>query len=61
MTAVYETLTKDSQAGTAFSQESVQQKDFVMKAEDLERVHHHLQNHPTIQTADFEMPNTLKL
>jgi hypothetical protein len=61
MTAVYETLTKDSQAGTAFSQESTQHNEFVMKAEDLERVHHHLQNHPTIQTADFEMPNTLKL
>jgi len=58
MEAVYQVLEQDSQAGSAFSQENLQHKDFKLtdahKA-DLAKV---LQSHPVINSPDFIMPTT---
>ncbi len=56
MEAVYRVLEKDSQAGSAFSQENLGQKDFVMTdahRADLERI---LRAHPVINSPDFIVP-----
>jgi hypothetical protein len=61
LTAVKETLTKDSQAGSAVSQDVVKEKTVGTKWFDPAEMNHHLQAHAYIRTADFEVPNTLKL
>lgn len=61
LTAIEETLAKDSQAGSALSQDSVKKKTPIAQFFDPAELNRHLQNHPYIHTADFEVPNTLKL
>ena len=61
MTAIYETLNRDSQAGTGLSREALEQRERVMSERDLEELHWHLQHHAFIHEPDFEVPNTLKL
>jgi hypothetical protein len=61
MTAIYETLKRDSQAGTGLSREALEQRERVMAERELEELHRHLRNHAFIQEADFEVPNTLKI
>lgn len=58
MEAVYDVLEKDSQAGSAFSQENLGQKKFEMTdvhRADLAKV---LQAHPVINSPDFMVPAT---
>jgi hypothetical protein len=61
MTAIYETLNRDSQSGTHLSREALEQRERAMTERDLEELHWHLRNHAFIQEPDFEVPNTLKL
>lgn len=61
LTAVYATLTKDSQADSMLSQDAVQKKDAVILPSDFDDLKRQLQAHPTIQRGDFELPNTLTL
>jgi hypothetical protein len=61
MTTIYETLNRDSQAGTGISQEALDQRDRALTDLDLEELNWHLQNHAFIHEADFEVPNTLKI
>jgi hypothetical protein len=61
MTAIYETLNRDSQAGTRLSRETLEQHKRVITELELEELKWHLQNHAFIHEADFEVPNTLKL
>jgi len=61
MTAVYETLNRDSQEGTGLSQESIDQRGRAITKLDLEELNWHLKNHPFIHEADFEVANTLKV
>ena len=59
LTAVYATLEKDSQAGTVLAQDAEERVETGARAEDLAELQKHLQHHPFIHTADFEVPNTL--
>ena len=59
LSGVYEPLQRDSQAGTEMSQESVKRYDRALQAHELEEIERHLQNHPFIKTADYEIANTL--
>jgi hypothetical protein len=59
MTAVYEVLNRDSQAGTRLSRKALEQRKRVITELELEELHWHLQNHAFIHDADFEVPNTL--
>jgi hypothetical protein len=61
MTAIYETLNRDSQAGTGLSREALEQRERVITELELEELHWHLQHHAFIHEADFEVPNTLKI
>jgi hypothetical protein len=61
MTAIYEALNRDSQAGTRLSREAVGQRERVITELELEELKWHLQRHAFINEADFEVPNTLKL
>jgi len=61
MTAIYETLNRDSQAGTRLSREALEQGKRVITELELEELHWHLQHHAFIHEADFEVPNTLKV
>ncbi len=61
LTAVEEILTKDSQAGSTVAQDVVKKKSSTVQFFDREEMRRHLQNHPYLRTADFELPNTLKL
>ncbi len=61
LTAVYATLDKDSQAGTVLAQDAEERIETGAQAEDLAELQYHLQNHPFINTPDFEVPNTLKI
>jgi len=60
LTAVEETLAKDSQAGSAVSQDAIKQKTAGVQLFDPAELNRHLQAHAYIQTADFEVANTLK-
>ena len=60
MTAIYETLNRDSQAGTHLSRETLEQQERVITELELEELHWHLRRHAFIHEADFEVPNTLK-
>jgi hypothetical protein len=61
MTAIYETLNRDSQAGTGLSRETLEQRERVITKRELKELHWHLRNHAFIHDADFEVPNTLKV
>jgi hypothetical protein len=61
MTAIYETLSRDSQADTHLSREALEQRERVMTEVELEELHWHLRNHAFIHDADFTVPNTLKI
>jgi hypothetical protein len=58
-TIIHRTLTKDSQAGTFLSQETIKQKATRIQVSDLQELNRHLQNHLLISAADFEVPNTI--
>jgi hypothetical protein len=61
LSATEETLSKDSQAGSAISQDRVKKKTTTSDIFDQAEMSRFLQNHPYIHTADFEVPNSLKL
>ena len=61
MTAIYETLNRDSQADTHLSREALEQHNRVITERDLEELNWHLQHHAFIHEADFEVANTLKI
>lgn len=61
MTAVYETLNRDSQANSHLSREALQQHNRVMNELELKELHLFLEEHAFINEADFEVPNTLKI
>ena len=61
MTAVYETLKRDSQAGTRLAREALEERGRAITGRDLEELHWHLQRHAFINEPDFEVPNTLRL
>ncbi|HEX5837872.1 MAG TPA: sulfotransferase [Anaerolineales bacterium] len=61
LTAIEETLAKDSQAGSAASQDNVKQKKIGVELFDPAELERHLHAHAYIRTADFEVANTLKL
>lgn len=61
LTTLEETLAKDSQAGSTVSQDAVKNKTAGVQTFDLSEMNRHLQSHSFIHTADFELPNTLKL
>ena len=58
MTAIYETLNRDSQAGTRLSRQTLEQRERVVTKFELEELHWHLQRHAFIHQADFQVPNT---
>ena len=60
LTTIEETLMKDSQAGSAVSQNAVKKKTATSNFLDQVEMNRYLQSHPYIQTTDFEAPNTLK-
>ena len=59
MTAIYETLNRDSQAGTRLSRQTLEQRERVVTELELKELHWHLQRHAFIHQADFQAPNTL--
>ena len=59
MTAIYETLNRDSQAGTGLSREALEQRKRVITERELRELHWHLQHHAFIHDADYKVPNTL--
>ena len=59
--AVEETLAKDSQAGSAVAQDAVRQRTAGLDLFNPAELERHLQAHAYIRTAEFEVPNTLKL
>ena len=61
MTAINETLNRDSQADTHLSREAIGQHERVITELELEEFNRHLQNHAFIHDPDFEVPNTLKI
>jgi hypothetical protein len=61
MTAIYETLNRDSQAGTGLSREAIEQRKRVITELELEELNWHLRNHAFIDEADFEVANTLRI
>ena len=60
MTAIYETLNRDSQAGTHLSRNILGQHKRVLADHELAELNKHLQNHAFIHEADFEVPYTMK-
>ena len=60
MTAVYEALDRDSQAGTGLSREAIQERERAITETELVELHRHLQRHAFIHEPDYEVPNTLK-
>jgi hypothetical protein len=61
MTAIYETLGRDSQAGTGLSQEAIVQRGRAITELDLGELNRQLQNHAFIHEADFEVSSTLQI
>ena len=61
MTAIYETLKRDSQADTHLSREALKEQKRVIAELEIEELHRHLQKHAFIREADFEVPNTLRI
>jgi hypothetical protein len=61
MTAIDETLKKDSQAGTSLSQQTVKKKTTGNKLFDMDELNQVLQNHAYIKPPVYEVANTLNL
>jgi hypothetical protein len=61
MTAIYETLNRDSQADSHLSREALQQHNRVMDELELEELHLFLEKHAFINDADIEVPNTVQI
>ena len=61
MADIDETLSKDSQAGTGLSQDTLRQRGKTISDDDLTVLQHHLQKHESIHDADFEASNTLHI
>jgi hypothetical protein len=61
MTAIYETLNRDSQADSHLSREALQQHNRVMDELELEELHLFLEKHAFINEADIEVPNTVQI
>ncbi|KAA3665107.1 MAG: hypothetical protein DWQ04_02335 [Chloroflexi bacterium] len=61
MTAIYEALDRDSQAGTRLSRDAIGQEKRVIFEHELAELNWHLQNHAFIHESDFEVLNTLKI
>jgi hypothetical protein len=61
LTAVYDTLTRDSQAGTILAQEAIQKHTRKLSEIDLVELQQHLKAHAIINAADFELVNTLQI
>ena len=60
MTAVQQTLNRDSQQGTTLARKAVQQTGRIANGKDFEELHWHLKNHAFISAIDFVVPNTYK-
>jgi hypothetical protein len=58
---VNDALRKDSQAGTVLSQANVRQRTVDLTEQHLVDINEVLQEHPTIQTPNFTVPNTLQM
>lgn len=61
MAAIEEVLKKDSQSGTSISQESVKNKKAAARLFNPVEMNRHLQRHPHICTADYQVPNTFQV
>jgi hypothetical protein len=61
MTRVFDSLTRDSQAGTVLAQEVVKKQDRKLDETDLNDLRQHLKAHAFINEAGFELANTLKM
>jgi hypothetical protein len=61
MTAIYETLNRDSQADSHLSREALHQHNRVMDELELEELHLFLEKHAFINEADIEVPNTVQI
>jgi hypothetical protein len=61
MTAIYEVLTRDSQAGTVLSRKAVKKHDRKLSKTDLEELNWHLNHHAFINEAGYRLPNTLEI
>ena len=61
MGAIDETLHRDSQAGTQLSRETLGKVDKTLADKDRDELLWHLANHGRINSAEFEVPHTLKL
>lgn len=61
LAAVYEALTRDSQAGSYLSQDAVSGHKIALSANDHAQLQRRLQNHPTIQHAAFRASNTWEM
>lgn len=61
MTAIYEALSRDSQAGTGLSREALERRARAITDLEIEELHWHLQHHAFIHEADYEVPNTLRI
>jgi hypothetical protein len=58
---VFEVLQKDSQADTILSKANLNNQQVELTEEDLKEIRATLQEHSTIKTSDFIVPNTLDL
>jgi hypothetical protein len=58
---INEVLNRDSQDSTVLSRAKTRQRQIELKEEHLADMQRVLHEHPTIQTADFIVPNTLQL
>lgn len=60
MCRIDETLNRDSQAGTRLSQDALSERARA-DAHDFAELRWHLQNHAFVNSADYEVPNTLSM
>lgn len=61
LTAIEETLKKDSQAGTSLAQDAVKKKAISADLVNTAEMDRFLQSHAYIKSRDFEVPNTLEI
>lgn len=61
LTKVNDALRRDSQAGTVLSQANIRQRQVDFTEQHLADIRKVLREHPTIQTPNFTVPNTLQL
>jgi hypothetical protein len=60
LTAIEETLKKDSQEGTSIAQGAIKKKGLVSGLVNVDEMNRFLQRHAYIKSPDFEVPNTFK-